>query len=59
MEYVQPGCVGGDGIEPHDMTRSFINLLETAQLLELKQVNLVSLRENIDTSNATGRGKGK
>ena len=36
------------------MTRSLINLLETAQLLELKEVNLVSLRENIDTSTATG-----
>lgn len=37
------------------MTRSLIHLLETAQLLEQKQVNLVSLRENIDTSTATGR----
>ncbi len=32
-----------------------MHLLETAQLLEQKQVNLVSLRENIDTSTATGR----
>lgn len=54
MEYVRPG----DALvvtELSRMTRSLINLLETAQLLELKQVNLVSLRENIDTSTATGR----
>jgi hypothetical protein len=37
------------------ITRSQIHLLETAQLLEQRQVNLVSLRENIDTSTATGR----
>jgi DNA invertase Pin-like site-specific DNA recombinase len=37
------------------MTRSLIHLLETVQLLEQKQVNLVSIRENIDTSTATGR----
>ena len=37
------------------MTRSLIHLLETTQLLEQKQVNLVSLRESIDTSTATGR----
>jgi hypothetical protein len=44
---------GRDGIEPHE--RSLIHLLETAQLLEQEQVNLVSLCENIDTSAATGR----
>jgi DNA invertase Pin-like site-specific DNA recombinase len=37
------------------MTRSLMHLLEAAQVLECKQVNLVSLRENIDTSTATGR----
>jgi DNA invertase Pin-like site-specific DNA recombinase len=37
------------------MTRSLMHLLETAQALECKQVKLVSLRENIDTSTATGR----
>ncbi len=37
------------------MTRSLLHLLETAQLLEKKQVDLISLRENIDTSTATGR----
>ena len=54
MEYARPG----DALvvtELSRMTRSLINLLETAQLLELKKVNLVSLRENIDTSTATGR----
>ena len=37
------------------MTRSLLNLLETAKLLEQRQVHLASLRENIDTSTATGR----
>jgi hypothetical protein len=37
------------------MTRSLLNLLETARLLEERKVDLVSLRENIDTSTATGR----
>lgn len=37
------------------MTRSLLNLLETVQLLEQKQINLISLRENIDTGTATGR----
>lgn len=54
MEYVRPG----DALvvtELSRMTRSLLHLLETAQLLEQRQVNLVSLRENIDTSTATGR----
>jgi DNA invertase Pin-like site-specific DNA recombinase len=54
MDYVRPG----DALvvtELSRMTRSLIHLLETSQLLEQKQVNLVSLRENIDTSTATGR----
>ncbi len=54
MEYVRPGDVLVV-TELSRMTRSLIHLLETAQLLEQKQVNLVSLRENIDTSTATGR----
>jgi|APCry1669189070_1035195.scaffolds.fasta_scaffold23055_2 DNA invertase Pin-like site-specific DNA recombinase len=37
------------------MTRSLINLLETAQVLEQRQIHLASLRENIDTGTATGR----
>jgi DNA invertase Pin-like site-specific DNA recombinase len=54
IEYVR----AGDALvvtELSRMTRSLLNLLETAQLLEQKQVNLVSLRENINTSTATGR----
>ena len=54
MEYVRPGDVLVV-TELSRMTRSLMHLLETAQLLEQKQVNLVSLRENIDTSTATGR----
>lgn len=37
------------------MTRSLLNLLETTKILEERHINLVSLRENIDTSTATGR----
>ncbi len=54
MEYVR----SGDALvvtELSRMTRSLLNLLETTKLLELRQVNLISLRENIDTSTATGR----
>lgn len=54
MEYVRPG----DTLvvtELSRMTRSLLNLLETIKTLEQLQVNVVSLRENIDTSTATGR----
>ena len=54
MEYVRPGHALVV-TELSRMTRSLIHLLEAAHLLEEKQVNLVSLRENIDTSTATGR----
>ena len=37
------------------MTRSLLNLLETAKELEERKLKLVSLRESIDTSTATGR----
>ena len=37
------------------MTRSLMDLLATAKVLEQRQINLVSLRENIDTTTATGR----
>lgn len=37
------------------MTRSLLNLLETAKELEAKQVEFISLREQIDTHTATGR----
>lgn len=54
MEYVRPGDVLVV-TELSRMTRSLMHLLETVQLLDKRQVNLVSLRENIDTSTATGR----
>jgi len=31
-------------------------MLQTSQQLDARQINLVSLRENIDISTATGRG---
>ncbi len=37
------------------MTRSLLDLLQTSTLLEQRHVHLVSLRENIDTTTATGR----
>lgn len=37
------------------MTRSLMNLLEITRELEERQVEIISLRENIDTSTATGR----
>ena len=54
MGYVRPG----DTLivaELSRMTRSLLNLLETAKVLEQRQIHLVSLRENIDTNTATGR----
>jgi DNA invertase Pin-like site-specific DNA recombinase len=54
MDYVRPG----DSLvvtELSRMTRALMHLLETVQVLEQRKVNLVSLRENIDTSTATGR----
>lgn len=54
LEYIRPG----DTLvvtELSRMTRSLLDLLETAKTLEQRQVNLVSLRENIDTTTATGR----
>jgi DNA invertase Pin-like site-specific DNA recombinase len=37
------------------MTRSLLDLLATIQVLEQRQLGLMSLRENIDTTTATGR----
>ncbi len=54
MEYIRSGDLLVVA-ELSRMTRSLLHLLETAQVLEKKEVNLVSLRENIDTSTATGR----
>ena len=54
LAYVRPG----DTLvvtELSRMTRSLLHLLETAQALAQREVDLVSLRENIDTTTATGR----
>jgi DNA invertase Pin-like site-specific DNA recombinase len=54
MAYVRPG----DTLvvtELSRLTRSLLDLLETAKALEQRQINLVSLRERIDTTSATGR----
>jgi len=37
------------------MTRSLLDLLKTAKVLQQHEVELVSLRESIDTTTATGR----
>lgn len=37
------------------MTRSLLDLLENAKVLEQRKINLMSLRENIDALIATGR----
>jgi len=54
MAYVRPG----DTIviaELSRMTRSLMHLLQLVKEFDEKKINLVSLRENIDTSTATGR----
>ena len=54
LEYVRPG----DTVvvtELSRMTRSLLDLLETSKLLEARHVELVSLRENIDTTSVAGR----
>ncbi len=54
MDFIRPG----DMIvvtELSRMTRSLMHLLQLLQDFEKKGVSLVSLRENIDTSTATGR----
>ena len=54
MAYVRPG----DTIvitELSRMSRSLAHLLEVVRLFEAQGVELVSLREHIDTSTATGR----
>jgi DNA invertase Pin-like site-specific DNA recombinase len=54
LEYIRP-----DDIlvvkELSRMTRSLLDLLETTKILEQRQIHLLSLRENIDTTTATGR----
>ena len=54
MAYLRPG----DTLvvtELSRMTRSLLNLLETAKALQQRRIELVSLRESIDTTTATGR----
>jgi len=54
MEYLRPE----DTLvvtELSRMARSLLDLLATAKVLEQRQVHLVSLRENIDTTSTTGR----
>ncbi len=54
LEYIRPG----DTLvvtELSRMTRSLLDLLATIQVLEQRQIGLMSLRENIDTTTATGR----
>ncbi len=55
ISYIRPG----DTLvitELSRMSRSLVHLLEIVQKLEERNVELKSLRENIDTSTATGRG---
>ena len=54
LEYVHSGDTGVV-TELSRMTRSFLDLLETGKILEHRHVNVVSLRENSDTTSATGR----
>lgn len=54
MEYVRPG----DTVvvtELSRMTRSLTHLLTLMEEFKKREINLVSLRENIDTTSATGR----
>ena len=55
MAYVRPG----DKVvitELSRMSRSLLHLLEVVREFETQGIELISLRENIDTSTATGRG---
>lgn len=54
IEYLRPGDVLVV-TELSRMTRSLMHLLQLVQELEGRGVNIISLRENIDTSTATGR----
>jgi DNA invertase Pin-like site-specific DNA recombinase len=54
LDYLRPG----DTLvvtELSRMTRSLMHLLQLVEAFERKNINLVSLRENIDTRSATGR----
>ncbi len=55
LAYIRPGDVLVI-TELSRMSRSLMHLLQIVQELEERKVELKSLRENIDTSTATGRG---
>lgn len=55
LDYIRPG----DSLvitELSRMSRSLVHLLQIVKLLDERKVELKSLRENIDTTTATGRG---
>ena len=55
LDYIRPG----DSLvitELSRMSRSLVHLLKIVKLLDERKVELRSLRENIDTTTATGRG---
>jgi len=54
MEYIRSGDILVV-TELSRMTRSLLDLLETSKILEEKKIELISLRENIDTTTVTGR----
>lgn len=54
LDYLRPGDILVV-TELSRMTRSLLHLLETVKVLEQRQINLLSLRESIDTTTATGR----
>jgi DNA invertase Pin-like site-specific DNA recombinase len=54
MDFLRPGDLLVV-TELSRMTRSLMNLLQLVKEFETKGINLVSLRENIDTSTAAGR----
>ena len=54
MEYIRPG----DTLvvtELSRMTRSLMHLLQISVELSNQKINIVSLRDNLDTTTATGR----
>jgi DNA invertase Pin-like site-specific DNA recombinase len=54
LDYLRPG----DTLvvtELSRLTRSLLDLLETTRILKQRRIELVSLREKIDTTSATGR----
>jgi len=54
MEYIRPGDILVV-TELSRMTRSLMHLLKVVKELEEQNISIVSLRENIDTTTATGR----